>query len=351
MKPNRRFRRTIASAAVVSMLGALTVGCSTASSQVREEASVADQGHTDVTQVSDLKVAYFSPANSNTFLQAASDAAQKFADEHGFQLDVFDAGFVSKTQYDQLQSALTSGRYNAFAIDTIDGNLECDILSKEAPSQGILVGILTVPICDRTLNEGEDLWTPGTTTYVGGQDLAIYRDWVEQVKADYPDGAKIALVTGPNLSGTTINMMKAAEDFSEDDGYEVVAHQATDYTTPQAFKAAQTIIQANPDVDVIMSHYSGMTRGIVEAVGGKSQVAIYDSGGDQWALDQVASGTIKSTIMALPRTEIELVLQSFIDIVEGRTPEKVIDVSRDQRFPDSSPFVYQDNVAEYTPEY
>lgn len=302
-----------------------------------------------VDSVADLRVAYFSAGSSNQYLQAAIDEAQSYAAEEGFTLDVFDGEFDAQTQFDQMQTALTSGKYNAFAVEPNDGNLVCTLLTEDAPAAGVIVAVFNLPICGRATNLGEETWEPGTVNYVGGQTLDVYEAWVDQIKEAYPDGAKIALVSGPDLNANTICFFQAAEAFAEGP-WEVVAQQTTDYTTAKAFSAAQTIMQANPDLDIIMSNFSGMTRGVVQATTG-SEVAVFDFGGDQWALENVANGELASTIIMLPRAETKYALKGIVDLVKGEETPVFVNLTELDSLPGGTPFVYPDNVADYTAEY
>lgn len=330
----------------------LLAGCSSPSQEAAENAesgTAGEQPETTVESVEDLKVAYFSAGSSNQYLQAAIDEAKVYAEEQGFELDVFDGEFDAQVQFDQMQTAVTSGRYNAFAVEPNDGSLVCNLLTEDAPEAGIMVAVFNLPICGRAENLGEETWEPGTVNYVGGQTADVYQQWVEQVKQDYPDGAKIALLSGPDLNANTIVFFEAAKAFGEGP-WEVVAQQSTDYTTAQAFQAAQTFMQANPDLNVVMSNFSGMTRGVVQATGG-SDVAVYDFGGDQWALDNVKNGDIASSIIMLPRQETRYALQGFVDTVNGEQTPKFVNLAELDILPDRSPFATPENVDEYEAEY
>ena len=297
----------------------------------------------------DLKIAYFSAGTSNSYLQASIDEAKKVADEMGAELDVFDGEFNAQTQFDQMQQALTSGKYNAFAVEPNDGNLVCDILTQSAPEKDVLVSVFNLPICGRATNLGEETHEPGTITYVGGQTLDVYNDWVQSVIEANPDGAKVALISGPDLNANSIAFFEAAKAFDEAEGFEVVAKQTTDYTTPKAFDAAQTILQANQDLDVIMSNFSGMTRGVVEAAGGRD-IQIFDFGGDEWALNQVRSGNLTSSVMMLPRQETREALEALGDYVEGEDVPRFINLTESDELP-GTPFATKDNIDQLTAEY
>jgi ribose transport system substrate-binding protein len=323
-------------------------GSSAAGTTAPTAAAAGGQPAAPVKSVKDLKVAYFSAGSSNQYLQAAIAEAKAYAGQEGFSLDVFDGQFDAQTQYNQMQVALTGGKYNAFVVEPNDGNLVCNLLTKQAPAAGVAVSVFNEPICGRATALGEGTWQPGTVTYVGGQTLDVYEAWMQQVKKEYPNGAKIALIAGPSLGANTINFFQAAKALTGK--WQVVAKQTTDYTTPAAFQAAQTIVRSNPGLNVIMSNYSGMSQGVVQATTG-TKVAVFDFGGDQWALSQVKSGKLRSTIIMLPRQETKDALQAVVDLVQGQSVPKFINLATAATLPGANPFVYQSNVGQYKAEY
>lgn len=313
------------------------------------ESAATGQPAPSVKNVKDIKMAFFSAGTSNQYLQAGIDALKGFANKQGFTLDVFDGKFDAQTQYNQMQTAITSGKYNSFVVEANDGNLVCNMLTKDAPAAGIMVSIINIQICGRETSLGEETWQPGTVTFVGGQTLDIYQKWIDQVKKDHPDGAKIALIEGPQLNSNSKNFDKSIEaGFTGK--WQVVAKQYTDYTTAQAFAAAQTIVQSHPDLNVVMSNYSGMSQGVIQATGGKN-ITVYDFGADQWSFGAVKSGQLKSTVVMLPKEESVTAAQAIVDLVGGKTPQKFYNLTQDPSLGGKSPFIYKDTIDQYTPEY
>lgn len=341
--------RRIAAAAAIGLTASLALSNCSSGVDTASAGSTREIIEPPVDDPADLKIAYFSAGTSNSYLQASIDEANKVADEIGAELDVFDGEFDAQTQFDQMQQALTSGKYNAFAVEPNDGNLVCDILTQAAPEKDVLVSVFNLPICGRATNLGDETHEPGTITYVGGQTLDVYNDWVQSVIEANPDGANIALISGPDLNANTIAFFEAAKAFEEAEGFEVVAKQTTDYTTPKAFDAAQTILQANQDLDVIMSNFSGMTRGVVEAVGGRD-VEIFDFGGDEWALQQVKAGRLTSSVMMLPRQETREAIEAIADYVNGEEVPRFINLTESEKLP-GTPFATQENIGEFEAEY
>jgi ribose transport system substrate-binding protein len=350
MRLHNRVR--LGAVALATIAATSLAACSTASDRASSGTSSGGGGQ-KISSPADLKIAYFSAGTSNAYLQAAISAAKSTAGQMGAHLDVFDGQFSAQTQFNQMQTALTSGKYNAFVVEPNDGNLVCNLLTKQAAAKGILVSVFNEPICGRATNAGDQLWEPGTLTYVGGQTVGSYQQWVQQVIADNPGGGEVAVITGPDLNANTIVMREAEKALKANPKFNVVAEQTTDYTTPKGFAASQTILQAHPTLKIIMSNYSGLTRGVVQAVDGasrKGSVRIYDFGGDTWALNAMKSGDLRQTVMMLPKQETIDALQALADKVQGKQVPKFIDLTKSPTLPGTA-FVSAGNLSKFTAEY
>jgi ribose transport system substrate-binding protein len=340
-----------------ALLAVLALGACSTAEEVRSGSTEGSESRAEEVaaelEPSDLKIAFFSSATNNSYLQAGIDGVERAADEIGATVDVFDGKFDAQVQFNQIQSALTSGKYNAFVVEANDGNLLCDILTQDAPQAGILVSAMNQPICGRATNAGEELWEPGTVTFVGGQTLDVYEAWIDSIMSENPDGGQVAVISGPDLGANTINLNEALKAMKDDPSFEIVANQKTDYSTPQGFDAAQTILQANKNLDIIISNYSGMTQGVVEAVKAANRsndVKVYDMGGDKWAINAVKRGELAQTVIFLPELEGYLSVKAIGDFVAGKEVDRFINLTESDTLP-GTPFVTQENVEEFTPEY
>jgi ribose transport system substrate-binding protein len=256
-----------------------------------------------------LNIAFLSMGTNNTYLQAGIKGAKDAAAEVGANIEVFDGGWTPATQYNQVQNILSSGKYNAILGEMVDGKQACKILAEEAPKKNILVAISNNPLCGKDTMEGDNLWTPGTITFVGGsQQRAAFRDWMFFIAKQNPGPQKIILVTGPELLSNTVNTKLAIKDVQEKyPDSKVVAELYTDYSLPQAYQKAVPALQANPDATIIIACAGDLTRGAVQAAqqtNRLSSLKIYDGGGNAWAFQAVKDGTIVSTRVLTPYTEM-----------------------------------------------
>ena len=294
---------------------------------------------------SDLNIASFHGGSNNTYLQANIRAVEETAAAMGAKVHIFDANFDTTELQNQAEFALT-GDYNAWVFGALDPNQSCSVV-KRAIDQGIVVAVQNQGLC------GNQTWTPGTLTFVGGQTRDVYNAFYDYSFGDI-DSGQVAIISGPALNYNTNNMLGALAEFEPQyPDIEVVANQQLDYTTETAYKAAQDIIQANPELTAFLSNYSGMTQGIVQAVkqAGKSdQIRIYDIGGNEWAVQAVKDGDIEMTLPLLPYEEEKLAVQALADYASGKEVQKSFDLTDELTFP-GAPFVTADNADQFVAEY
>jgi ribose transport system substrate-binding protein len=174
--------------------------------------------------------------------------------------------------------------------------------------------------------EGDNLWTPGTITFVGGsQQRPAFRDWMMWIAKQNPGPKRVILITGPELLSNTVNTNLAVKDVqAEYPDFKIIAEIYTDYSLPQSFQKAVPALQANPDATIIIACAGDLTRGAVQAAQQANRLAslkIYDGGGNSWAFQAVKDGTIASTRVLTPYTEMYAGIKAIAAAWKG---EKVV---------------------------
>lgn len=274
-----------------------------------------------------LRIAYFIEGANNAAGQATAESAKKRAEELGADLEVFDARFDGVTQRNQMESALNRD-YDGWVVAAVDGQQACDLSTKRAPAREILVAVETLPICGRAGNEGEELWAPGTVSYVGGaQTPSAFQAVMERALTDQPDARKVALLTGPELNPITINFDKGTgAALAKRDGLEVITVR-TDYGVADAQKKVEPLLQANPDIGIVVAAFSSLSRGTVAALQGLNKkpgdVPIYDAGGTRWAVGALEQGWIETTTAYYRPTASATTVQTIVDAAKGKPVKRV----------------------------
>ncbi|MER9947237.1 sugar ABC transporter substrate-binding protein [Mesorhizobium sp. M0047] len=304
------------------------------------------------------KIALFIEIGTNSAVQSTVTGAKEEAAKHGIEVDVFDARFDIARQVNQMQNALLGG-YDAWIVAAIEGNQVCDMAAKEAPSAGIPVAVVTMSICGRSVNEGEQLWSPGTLTYIGGNETpAAFKKVIMQAVNDKPGPQKIALLTGQEIHPITQAFDKAvAEVVKEHPDVQIVATHRTDYSPEMNQQKTQSILQVVPDVDAIIGVYTNMSKGAaaaLETAGRVGQVRLYEAGGTKWSVDAIKSGTIAATTGYYRATAAATAVKLLVDAFDGKKPPHVVlndghALLPGQREGDVA-IITKANVEGYTPE-
>ncbi|WP_281974833.1 sugar ABC transporter substrate-binding protein [Halobacillus litoralis] len=298
------------------------------------------------------KIAFFSAGASNNYLITGIEHAEVVAEEYGMDIDVFDGQFDPLHQLNQIQNAIATEEYDGFVVEAVDGNQVCDILTNDAVDQGIAISAINIELCGV-----EDTAAEGTLTFVGGQGVAAYQEILQSIFKEVPDGGKMVAIGGPATGTPYLNFEKALEiEMPKKPEWELVGLHSTDYTANKAYQVAQNVLQANSDLDVIFSNYSGMTSGIVEAAEsmGRDDVKIFDFGGDEWAFNAVEEGKIQQTAVMLPKEEVERGIEALHLHFNGEDVPEFYDLLDEDILPGTI-HVNKENIDEFRekglPEY
>ncbi|MDF2916270.1 sugar ABC transporter substrate-binding protein [Microbacterium sp. NPDC086615] len=330
----RRARRGRVSvlAAALTVLALSVSACSSGTSTTPAGETVQIDVGTDtpVSAATPLRVAVALPGTNNSYLQAQIEQVKSdIAKIPGAEVTIFDGKFDPTTQFNSLQTIIESGKYNAILLPSLDSNLNCKVATEQAPAKNIVVVAMTTALCGRTVNEGEELWAPGTLSYVGGLDTVDYwTDYLEYVIAKNPGPQKVVVLKGPDNIGITINLDAAIEKVTaEHPEFEIVAQANTDYSIPQGNEKATDMLQAHPDASIIFSAYVTLTQGAVQAVqaaGRTGDIKIYDKGSSKYSIEQLEAGTIEASAPEYPRTTISSALQQVVDAFDGKAPVRFL---------------------------
>jgi ribose transport system substrate-binding protein len=300
-------RKAIAIAAVIAALGAVgATTVTTASGQPKKT----------------INIAVFLASSANTYWAASYLGAQDAAKKSGasVKFTVFDGQFNTGKQLNQLRDALVSKKYDAWYVGPNDGGpLTATI--KQAIKQGVKVGCSLVP-CGPNIRNTK-IQIPGQTIFAG---LGFY-----------PNGQLLGQLVAQGCKGVnpckvfwmpglpTLPLEKARTDglfsvIKKDKNIKVISIQAGGYLAAPALTATQNVLQANPDVNVIVSSGDQMIAGAVRAAkaAGKTGIKFYGNGCTFEAKALILSGTQTGCTVYLPRTEGRLVVGALIDAVNGK---------------------------------
>src|SRR5919202_1548902 len=228
-------------AAVALLAGAAACGSSNGGSS-----SGGSSGNSKV-----KKVAFFGFASANSFAQATWAGVQQAAKKYGAEAKFFDPNFDPQKQVSQMQDALTTQQYQLFVVQANDGNAVVPAV-KQAISQGVtVVGEFTPvgsnydtiqPQVSKMIFVGE---APVDNGHKLGQLGIQACKGLDPCNVAYLQGFK-ALPLDNARTAAVMQTLKTAPNVK------VVASPEGGYTQASGLKAAQDVLSAHPDVNVII---------------------------------------------------------------------------------------------------
>src|SRR3954470_16036357 len=261
-----------------------------------------------------VRVAYLSFAVANSYDAPMLAAAKAVAKQQNAKVTVLDAANDPKKQLAELQTAVSSKQYDAVIVQPIFGPQLIPTIK-----QAIKAGLKVVNI-DQILGTN-----PGTAaspvgglsgnvvfvqTQIGRKQGGLVVKACAALKAN---PCKVGYLYSVKVSSLDTAIRKGFDAATKGHGIKVVAEGETFYTPANALKAAQTMLQAQPDLNVIVGADQGAT-GAQQALGGK-KITLIGYGGGGVGLQAVASGAWYGTVMQRPATEGRLSMQCAIKAV------------------------------------
>jgi ribose transport system substrate-binding protein len=306
---------------VVAALLALVAGTSVACGS-DDEGGGGGGGDGEQTKVE--KIAFFGFASANSFAQATYAGVKEEAAKQGIEVKFFDPNFDAGKQVSQIQNAITSGEYQAFIVQANDGNAVVPPI-REAIDEGItVVGEFTpvgakydtiepqVPglifVGEAPTENGTALGEMGVEACKGIDPCNVaYLEGFKSLPLDNArtDAVKQALGAAPNVK--------------------VVASVEGGYTQETGLKAAQNVLQAHPDVNVMIGSsqaIAGAEQAIKDA---GADVKLIGNGGSRQAVTAVKDGRWFATYVIAEKSAGAKATELAIKAAEGGDVPKSYD--------------------------
>jgi ribose transport system substrate-binding protein len=237
------------------------------------------------------KIAFFGFASANSFAQATYAGIKEQAAKEGVEVEFFDPNFDAAKQVSQIQNAITRGEFQAFIVQANDGNAVVPPI-REAIEEGItVVGEFTPigtrydtlePQVDGLIFVGEPPTENGTTLGELGVEACGDKDPCEVA---YLEGFKAL-----PLDNARTNAFK--EKLASADNTQLVASVEGGYTQESGRAAAQDVLQAQRNIDVMVGS-SQAIQGAEQAirdVGREKDIKLIGNGGSKQAVAAVKEG-------------------------------------------------------------
>ncbi|HEV7849614.1 MAG TPA: ABC transporter substrate-binding protein [Mycetocola sp.] len=308
MKTGKKVAALAAAAAVALSLA----GCSNGGGGGTAESSGSGEG--------DIQIALVSKGFQHQFWQAVKQGAEQRAEELGVSV-TFD-GPAAETEIDgqlQMLQAAIDKKPDAIGFAALDPEA-CIPLYDAAESAGI-------PVVEFDAGCSSEYGQSIAKTDSLGAGALAADHMAELIGGE----GEVAIVGHSQINSTGVERRDGFVDQMEAEypDIEIVDIQYGDGDHLKSADIAKAMIQAHPNLKGIYGTNEGSAIGVVNAVGelglesGELTVVGFDSG--QAQIDAIENGLMAGAITQNPIGIGEEVVQAAYDIINGETPEEVID--------------------------
>ena len=239
-------------------------------------------------------VAYLSFAVANSYDAPMLAAAKKVAAKGGAKVTVFDAANDPKKQLQQFQTAI--------AVESVPGDHRpADLRAAAAPDGQAgdpKAGIKVVNIDQILGTNPAHGCAAGARACPGTSCSSRRRSARSRASCSSPPArrpararATVGYLYSVKASSLDAAIRKGVNSAIKGHNIKIVAEGETFYKPANALKAAQTMLQAHPDLNVIMGADQGAT-GAQQALKGNKNVTLIGYGGGGVGLARVKSGAV-----------------------------------------------------------
>lgn len=284
-----------------------------------------------------VRLAFFGFASANSFAQATFSGIEEVAERENATVRFFDPNFDSSKQVSQIENATVSGDFDAFIVQANDGNAVVPAV-QDAIDEGIVVVGEFTPIGARydTIEpqvEGEIfVGEPPTENGTTLGELGVQAcEGIDPCRVAYLEGFKAL-----PLDNARTEAVK--EELESASNVEIVASVEGGYTQESGLAAAQNVLQANPNVDVIIGSAQAIqgTEQALEDVDRAGDVKLIGNGGSVQAVNGVKSGRWFATYVIAEKDAGAKAAELAIDAVRGEEVPESFD-TRELQEPAGTP--------------
>jgi ribose transport system substrate-binding protein len=343
---------------VIFAVLALVLGACTADSSAAPETdapeSEAPESEAPATEAPEetLQLAYLSFAVANSYDAPMLAAAQTAAASANAELSVFDANNSPDAQFQQLEDALASGQYDGIIIQPIFGPSLIPTI-EEAIGGGAQIAVL-----DQIL--GEDLTTSDAQVEGLAANVVFVQSEIGRKQGELVVQACEEFALDPCNVGFLYNIKVSSLDtairtafdevIADHPNIEVVADGEAFYTPALGLAAAQNMLTARSDINLIVGADQGIDGAItaVADAGRAEDIVLIGYGGSGRAFNHIAAGAQYATVVQLPASEGRFVVEDLVAAIRGGTPSPSRDPVGEV---ENDGIVTQDNVADFVAEW
>lgn len=272
------------------------------------------------------RIAYLAASSENGFAKGAYAGILEAAKKEGADVKILDGKFDPTVQFNQLEDIIASKQYDGVVILVVDG-VGISTLVERAISEKIKVAAINSPIGPNPVKLEPQV--KGLTTTVGSDQNSSSRSQADKVvdPCRGKNPCRVVLFHGDLKQPYDQVRRKAWKAvFAQQPNIKIVAEPEGLYSREKSVGAMSDVLQANPDVDVVLSsadqHIFGAEIALKQAGvkidrTGKNGVVLFGRGCSTEAVDAVRAGRWYGSYVDLPRTEGRVATEALLKDLNG----------------------------------
>lgn len=298
------------------------------------------------------RIGYLTECVDNPYCLARLAGLKDAAKKYGFEFKIFDANFSPATQAKVVQNAVTEG-FDGYLFGPAAAQPACGLFNRLLKPTGKPVVSIDIAMC------GDADYTPGTAATLHMQGPLHFNEALEQAFATCVGKCKAAAVggfVGSDLFTYWENAIKKAA--AKYPNVTVVVDEPANFDPRIALKKIQDALLAHPDINIVVSSWDDMSRGVEQAIvaAGKvpgKDVKIFSGGGTNVGIAKVKAGTWAMTTAYLPYEESYYGALALLMALEGKPLNAHIDEALLPKILESTGtiFITKQNADKYKPNY
>ena len=275
------------------------------------------------------RVAFLAASSQNGFNQAIYAGIEKRAKEiGGITTEIFDGEFNATKQFSQVEDVFTSGNFDALIIAPND-LVGIATAVEEATKAGLKVATTLFPIGPKL--DTLEPQVPGLTATVASNPAIGAKIQAEAAAkaCEGKDPCNVVIIIGQKIYPfDNLRYETYLATLSAYPNIKVVATVEGNYDPDQSMAGMQDVLQANPDIHVILSnadqHLVGAEIALEDA--GVDVPSLYISGGGAAviAIEAIREGRWDATLAFFPVSMGEYALQAVVDSLDGKEVNPVV---------------------------
>ena len=347
MDISRNARRHRSAGAALAVLAAALTVAACGSSGDSDSASTSSTSKAAANANKPVRNAYLSFAVANSYDAPMLAAAQTVAKDNNSTIKVFDAANDPKKQFAQLQTATSSGDYDAIIVQPIFGTGLITGVQDAIAAGKKVVNMDQILGKDMSTDQPQVDGLSGNVVFVPTEIGTKLGKLVTQACQEKSlDPCKIGYLYDIKASALDVAIKKSFDEAVAGSPVKIVAQGESFFTPALGLKAAQNMLQAHPNLNLIVGSDQGI-EGAVQAIG-KKKVILVGYGGSATGIQGVAAGKWYGDVAQLPASEGRLATLAAIKAV--RTGAKTGGQNPVADLPDEG-VVTKDNADQFTGEW